>query len=202
MGHKQTIKTKDDPISSLLLIGGKSRRMGSNKAFINFHGKPQWEFLQELFAKRCDASFLSLQEVLPEFTDSNYVLDDGKGLGPMAGLLASFEKNSNTAWLLSAVDMPNINDSAVQYLLDNRASNKIATAFINRETADPDPLFTVYEKDAFPLLKEQFKDGNYSLRYFLQRNAIQLLECPNPNLLTNVNSPEELREYRAKKAAI
>ena len=90
-------------MNALILIGGKSSRMGTDKGLLNYHGKPQREYLFDLAKKYCTEVYFSCRAE-QQFSEQSII--DTYSLGPMGGILSAFDFNPNTAWLVVACDMP------------------------------------------------------------------------------------------------
>ncbi len=183
-------------MNCLILIGGKSSRMGTDKSLLDYHGKPQREYLFDLAKKYCQEVYFSCRK---EQVFSKKTIIDDYDLGPMGGILLAFEHNKNTAWLVVACDMPLINETSFELLLQNRNAEKVATAFFNSETNAPDPLFAIYEPKAFELLSGYIKSGNKSPKIFLQSTDIQLVVAENDFFLKNVNTKDDFEKVKNLK---
>lgn len=180
-------------MNALILIGGRSSRMGTDKSLLNYHGKPQREYLFDLAKKYCSEVYFSCRTE-PQFSENTII--DKYELGPMGGIQSAFDFNPNTAWLVIACDMPLIDENSFQILINHRNKEKIATAFLNPETNAPDPLFTIYEPMAFQLLTKYVEAGNKSPKVFLQNHAIEIIVSANLNFLTNINTKEEFERIK------
>lgn len=180
-------------MNALILIGGKSSRMGTDKSLLNYHGKSQREYLFDLAKKYCSEVYFS-SRAEQQFSENTII--DKYELGPMGGILSAFDFNPNSAWLVIACDMPLIDENSFQTLIKHRNKEKIVTAFLNPETKAPDPLFTIYEPKAFQLLLKYTEAGNKSPKVFLQNNDIEIIILANLSLLTNVNTKEEFERIK------
>ena len=79
----------------------------------------------------------------------------------------------------------------ITQLLKERDVRGIATVFKSTNHDFPEPLIGIWEPSAFPLLEQQYREGNYSLLNILNNNHIFLVTASDPEGLTNVNTPEE-----------
>ncbi|MFN3488605.1 MAG: NTP transferase domain-containing protein [Emticicia sp.] len=182
-------------MNGLILIGGKSSRMGTDKSLLNYHGKPQREYLFDLVRKYCSEVYFSCRAE-QQFSENTII--DKYELGPIGGVLSALDFNPNTAWLVVACDMPLIDESSFATLINHQNSEKVATAFLNPETNAPDPLFTIYEPAAFSLLLKYVEEGNKSPKIFLQNNDTEVIALSNPMFLKNVNTKEEFEQVKIK----
>lgn len=185
-------------IYGLILVGGRSSRMGTDKSQINYHGVPQAQFLYDLLSKYCQKVFFSCREEQSAHFQP-FIIDKYSEVGPISGLLSAFAENPTASWLLVACDMPSMNDETIQKLLQNRNTEKLATTFLNTENLSPEPLFTIYENSAREKLIQFFEDGNQSLKHFLQSIDIQLIK-EEKSILLNINTPTEFENYVSNSA--
>lgn len=182
-------------MNGLILVGGQSTRMGIDKSQLLYHGKPQWQYLYDLFLPFCQKTFLSCRENQKENFGNETVLIDPYTIGPIGGILSAFEQDSNEAWLVVACDMPFVNEKTIDFLIQNRNPIQIATAFQNPQTRLPEPLLTIWEPAAYLFLKEAYAKSQSSPLRILQNADLKLLECPQPDWLRNVNTTEEYRAF-------
>ncbi len=184
-------------LNALILTGGKSTRMGEDKAQINYHGMSQLDYMIKLVNPHCEQSFISVRaDQQEQYAAHECIADTFIGLGPFGGILSAFQKNPDSAFLVAAVDMPNINEAAIQELMEGRNPAKVATAFLNPATDFPDPLFTIYEPKAYPKLLQYLSLGYACPRKMLINEEIELITSQQENLLLNINTPTEKANYR------
>jgi molybdenum cofactor guanylyltransferase len=179
-------------LNGLVLSGGKSSRMGKDKGLIDFHGKPQREYLFDLLSSCANEVYTSLNASQTIPAHLNPLTDEFDFQSPINGILSALKKDSQKAWLVVAVDMPNVNEKVLHYLISQRDKTKTATCFYNKETALPEPLLTIWEPAAFPLLLDFVKSGKISPRDFLNTHQVKLINPPDQNVLVNINSPDQL----------
>jgi molybdopterin-guanine dinucleotide biosynthesis protein A len=181
-------------INGLVLAGGHSMRMGTDKGLLIYNGKPQREFLFELLKEFCHQVYTSCRkdQQIPEML--NPLPDRFEIAGPMNGVLSAFSHRPDASWLTIAVDMPYVSRDNLQLLVNARDQKKIATCFYNPETQQPEPLLTLWESEAYPLLLEFTEKGNVSPREFLKTHHVNLIQPPDDKTLLNFNTPEDLPE--------
>ncbi len=186
----------DIPLYGLVLAGGKSSRMGRDKAALIYHGKPQVQVGYELLEKFCAKVFVSTRaEQAKEntFVGLNQIHDSFLNMGPLGGILSAFRAHRQAAWLILACDLPFVNEEAIAHLLQQRDIQKFATAYISTEDGLPEPLCAIYEPQSYPRLLQFLGEGLQCPRKFLIRSEIVQVEQQGAHL-QNVNRPEELVE--------
>ena len=176
-------------INGLVLAGGKSTRMGQDKGNIVYYSEPQRVHMANLLSQKCETSFLSVQSLID--TDLPQITDSFLNLGPYGGLLSAFRTNPNRAWLAVACDVPFVDDAIIDLLISARDPSKIATCFHNPETNFPEPLITLWEPRAYPVLLQFLALGYSCPRKVLINSEVKEIEVPNNRVLMNVNTPSE-----------
>lgn len=180
-------------LNGLVLIGGRSRRMGTDKAFLDYHGQSQLEIGVNLLGDFCADTFISKRadQKVPKRFVSAVINDEVEGGGPLAGILSAFRTRKDCAWLVIACDLPYLNKEAVRYLIERRRSEHLATAYRSVYTGDPEPLCAVYEPEIFGILETAFAQGEKCPRRILARQDVFLIDPPDRQWLENINTPQE-----------
>lgn len=188
------------PLEGLVLAGGKSTRMGSDKGEMLWHGKAQRYYLADLLRSLGLNTHISCRDVAqihdfhPEY---QYITDSFLDLGPMGALLSAFRQNPDVAYLVVACDMPLVNLSTFQTLMNNRNSEKLATAFLNPESNFPEPLITIWEPQSYATLLSFLAEGYSCPRKVLINSDIQLILPSYAKALMNVNRVEDIAAAKA-----
>ncbi|KAA9346220.1 NTP transferase domain-containing protein [Adhaeribacter soli] len=195
-------------VNGLVLAGGKSVRMGSDKNLLNWHGKEQQYYLIDLLQEFCEEVFISCRLEQETSIPEPYLSlpDTFTGLGPMGATLSAFRQNPDAAWLVLACDLPLVNSETLAFLIGNRNSSRFATAFENPENGFPEPLLTLWEPKSYPVLLSFLAQGYSCPRKVLINSEVQILQVPDQDVLKNVNTPEEreqvLRLLKQRKETV
>ncbi len=178
-------------INGLVLAGGKSRRMGAAKDLLNWHGKEQRYFAADLLMPFCEKVFISCREDQLGNLDRNYnaLTDTFLNMGPFGGILSALRADREKAWLVIACDLPLLDEKALQFLIENRNPEKIATTYQSPVDSLPEPLITIWEPGSYPVLLSFLGRGITCPRKVLINNDVHILESQNPEVLLNVNTP-------------
>lgn len=187
----------------LVLSGGKSTRMGTDKGLIQYHGVPQREYLYDLLSQVCDDTFISLREEqateLPPTMKTIVDLNEYKG--PYNGFLSAHKKYPEAAWLVLACDLPLMDLEALKELISQRDNTKQATAFALKENPLPEPLCAIWEPHAFVDSLAYLDAGNGTCpRKYLINHDTKLVFAKNESVLLNANSEVEYKEALTKLA--
>ncbi len=194
---EQKMQQATPKINGLVLAGGKSQRMGFDKAAINWHGKAQCYHLADMLQSFCDEVFISCRE--GQEIDPNYspLKDTFTGLGPYGAILSAFREKPDSAWLVIACDLPLLTENTLKHLTDNRDSSSIATAYNSSFDGLPEPLITIWEPKSYPVLLSFLSLGYSCPRKVLINSNTFLMDAPYPDELTNVNTPEDFEKVKS-----
>lgn len=186
-------KSSHSEVYGLVLIGGKSRRMGIDKSHLQYHTQPQYLHQANMLASLCNQTFLSIanDDKKNEYRFFKTITDLYPERGPIGAILSAFDFAPQKAWLTVACDLPHLDSITLKQLMEKRNPNKIATCFLNPESEHPEPLATIWEPAAFLLLKEELLNGKSSPRLVLQKHDTELLHLSDPKKIANVNTPGE-----------
>ncbi len=191
---------KTPQLFGLVLAGGKSVRMGYDKSTIKWHGKEQRYFMADLLKDVCDEVFISCRAEQQNQIDKTYktLVDNYEGGGPLIGILSAFRSLPHVAWLITACDLPLLDFSTLQYLVNNRDTSLMATTFKSPFDGLPEPLITIWEPSSFERLQTHIADGFTCPRKALIRNdsLVKLLIPPNPDALMNANTPRDAEKVK------
>ena len=182
-------------IKGLVLAGGRSRRMGSDKALMTREGKSQLERAVELLQKYLPEVFVSARaEQSADEERSRYplVIDQYDGIGPIAGVLSAMDEDPLSSWLVLACDLPNIDGETIAKLLEFYSGQHPFVAYKSSHDGLPEPLCAIFTPACRPIIDGFVANGMVCPRKMLIRSNTLLLEQPNPAALDNMNTPDDL----------
>jgi len=192
------------PLHGLVLAGGRSTRMGRDKAALEYSGRSQLErafALLDPLVARCFVSVRADQGEDPLRARFARIVDAAPGLeGPAAGILSALRAHPQAAWLVLACDLPFLDAGTLQHLIARRDPTRLATAFRSSHDALPEPLCAIYEPAALGALEQFVAGGRNCPRKFLIQSDALLLDQPRAKALDNVNTPTELDDARSRMA--
>ncbi len=187
-------------LNALILAGGKSTRMGTDKFQLDHHGVAQYVFLHQMMEEVGIEPWISCRAEQADFfaaQDMKVIIDKVHDIGPMSGLLSAFMSDPDAAWLVVACDLPLADRALIQELISHRNHSNIATAFHNNTDGLPEPLIAIWEPKSYSLLLQFIAQGYSCPRKVLINSNAHIVECSKPQKLTNVNTREELLTLRA-----
>lgn len=164
-------------ITGIILAGGKSSRMGQNKALLPVGDETNIGRIKRLIQTRTDHQILiSNDPDSYEFLQLPMYEDEHKEHGPLAGIEVAL-KHSQTAWnLIIACDMP-FADMEIARFLAKKAHEEQAMAAVPEYNGKRHPLFACYHKDFLPYVVEALEQGEKRMVNVLdQVNSVTVTE--------------------------
>jgi molybdopterin-guanine dinucleotide biosynthesis protein A len=148
---------------AFLLAGGRSRRMGRDKAGLELAGQP---LVSCMLAKLAQ---LGLETAIcgnrPDLAGLAPVLPDpalpaDENPGPLAGILAALEVTSSEFNLFIAIDMPGMPVGFLRWVTE-RAERTQSPATMPFVAGRAQPLCAVYHRDLAPGIRRSLEDGEH-----------------------------------------
>lgn len=178
----------------IVVCGGKSTRMGTDKSMLSYHGKPQLYHVYEMLEGLCEKVFISCnREQAGRISSPHQYLEDlpeFEEIGPMAAILTAFHIAKNHDFLVIGCDYPFLTPRELESFLLSIDKNHVATAFYNEEKSLYEPLLALYSSGAGEMIREMFDEGNYSLQSFLRNSSAGKFIGFKRESITSVDSPE------------
>jgi molybdopterin-guanine dinucleotide biosynthesis protein A len=180
--------TGNAPLAGLVLSGGFSTRMGRDKGALPWQDGLLVHHQARTLASLVPQVYISCRAEQKDDYSGPYPLiaDTFPPGGPMSGLLSAMEALPDQAWLVLSVDMPYIGAAALQWIINHRNPQKLATVF--RQTDGiVQPLVGIWEPQSFPVLLAAFNEQRYSLRRILEEGDALILDALPDTDWTNMN---------------
>ena len=180
-------------LRGLVLAGGRSERMQTDKGALRYHSRDQRQHTAALLAEFCPDVRVSVRPDQASELPAGLVAlpDTFLNLGPLGGILSAFQADPNAAWLVLACDLPFLTRDTLENLVSNRQPARMATSFRSPWDAFPEPLVSIWEPRSYGQLLRFLSLGYSCPRKALINADTELLAPPVPGELRNVNTPEE-----------
>jgi molybdopterin-guanine dinucleotide biosynthesis protein A len=188
-------------LRGLVLAGGQSVRMGADKAALLVDGRTLLARSVDLLAPLTTTVHVAIRpgQAGDELRSQFAVLLDAAAVpGPAGALVAAWQHDPGTAWLVLACDMPAIEPDALRELVVRRDPERGATAWRNPDDGLPEPLCAIWEPATLARLAAvggQAGHGPVSPRAVLAAADPLLLNPARPLGLRSVNTPVDLHHY-------
>ncbi len=182
------------PVSLIVLAGGKSRRMRTDKARLPLPGGTVVERMLARVEGLFDEVLISVSRAqAAAFPGLRTVVDEVEGLGPMAGVLAGLKAARNETCVVLACDIPDV-DARLLGALVGKADGREIVVPVTPE-GFLEPLFAVYSVKLAPRIEESLRAGEYSLLPVIESARTLKLRLRKKDRVRNLNTPEDYEEY-------
>jgi molybdopterin-guanine dinucleotide biosynthesis protein A len=187
-----------ESLTGVILAGGKSSRMGQDKALLHIGNESMVQRIYNVLKKNMDEVIIigayesrnCYVENVPFFTDEK------ADKGPLMGIITALHNSKNEVNFIISCDTPEFHPQLVSDLLANLENNEIAAPIFNSNR--PEPLCTIYRKSVLSKCETL-------LRNDILRPSALFAECLTSIVKTggdwfsNLNTPEEYQQYLVRK---
>ncbi|WP_276134433.1 molybdenum cofactor guanylyltransferase [Polluticoccus soli] len=176
----------------LVVCGGKSSRMGTDKSLVNYHGKPQRYHLYELMKPHCERVFISCNALQVPDIPSEYevLVDDPEygDIGPMAALLTAFKQHPEASFMVVGCDYPFFSQAHIEQLSKATLQSENAAAFYNADNEFYEPLLAGYQSIVKHTLELNFRLKNLSLQRILKEVSADIIEAGDEMAIQSIDT--------------
>jgi molybdopterin-guanine dinucleotide biosynthesis protein A len=191
-------------LTGFLLAGGRSSRMGTDKAFLQIDG-------DTLLARALERLHALTPEVcivgpVAKFAAHGRVVEDVyTGRGPLAGIHAALSASATDLNLILAVDLPFVTEALLRFIVEQtRACDAVVT--VPRIAGGFQPLCAVYRRAFAPLAAAALEAGQNKVDALFAVTSTRVLEQSELSrfafsaaMFENLNTPEDLRRAIPEK---
>ncbi|MBS1913177.1 MAG: molybdenum cofactor guanylyltransferase [Bacteroidetes bacterium] len=187
--------TTPQKITAAILAGGRSTRMGRDKAMISVNGRPM---LERVAGAAYDAGLEVMVVGREQGADWHgpavrFVQDDFPDAGPLGGIATAL-RHARTPVLALACDMPWISAEMIRWLVDAYALEGEAAGLVSLNGERPEPLFSVYGRPCAGEIAHMIASGNLAVIALIRTLGLPQRVVPERfrSALRNVNTPLDL----------
>lgn len=196
--------SKDISLSAVLLAGGKSSRMGQDKALLAPKGIAMIRHSFDVAAALCESVYVvtpwpeRYQEILPKecrFVPEEPLFGSTETHGPLVGFYQGLDVVRSRWVLVLACDLPNLClDVFEGWLRYVENCSEEVMAFLPKDERGWQPLCGFYRRRCLRLMEEYIIQGGRSFQGWLQTVPVQELPLADRQILFNCNTVEDLHQ--------
>lgn len=188
------------PATAIVLAGGKSRRMGTDKSLLPLAGQPLIQHITGQLTPLFDQVLVAAND--PEkyaFLQLPIVPDEEPGQGPLMGILSGVAAAAHDLSFVTACDIPHLDPGFILGLLKAAAGYDIVmpTSAAGRH----EPLLAVYRKSVVPLARQILRQGGRRITELFPTARVRFVDLPEGGWYRNLNTPEDYRQASAPPAS-
>jgi molybdopterin-guanine dinucleotide biosynthesis protein A len=188
--------------TAIILAGGKSTRMGFDKALLNICGRPVVQMIMNQLRKTFD-DIVVVTNNPGSFTglDARITRDILKNTGPLGGIHAGLTVSKSKYAFLTACDMPILSPEYAKYMVEI-ARKEMPDAVISQKGDWIEPFHALYSKDLAADIKRNVGNGMYKIFDVLKaKKVVKISESkvrefsPDLDIFTNLNDMADLERF-------
>lgn len=181
--------------TAIILAGGESLRMGTDKAMLPVKGKTMIEHI-------CTQLCHSFTETLISTADPNkygflgfkVMPDKQPNQGPLMGIASALQASANELNFVMACDIPRVPMHLVHQMLAEAEDADIVVPITGNEKYEP--LFAVYRKNALIAINKVLNGPSRKISDVFAHCKVRFLKISTPALFTNLNTKAEYKNFR------
>jgi len=178
-------------MTAIIFAGGKSSRMGKDKALLPFADCDTLsEFQHNKLCSLFDKVYISSKEDKFDF-DATVITDRYEENSPLVGIISIFETLKVDEIFILSVDAPFVNKEVIEKLLNHEEE---FDAIIAKSISGTQPLCGVYRRSILPLAQKHLKEGNHRLNNLLEKAHTQFIFFEDDASFINLNHPHEYEQ--------
>jgi molybdopterin-guanine dinucleotide biosynthesis protein A len=191
-------------VAVFILTGGKSTRMGTDKAFLKLEGRTLIERMLDIAKSvALDVSIVGSKAKFGRFGPT--IEDIYPDCGPLGGIHAALRASSSELNLIVAVDMPFLSLELLEYVI-GRGRNSSAHVVVPHLGGGYQPLCAVYRRDFANRAESALQRGRFKIDALFAEDSTEIIEEDelkrrgfSEQIFRNCNTPAELAEARGHK---
>lgn len=199
--------------TGIILAGGLSSRMGTNKAMLELNGSLVLQHVTKAMRPGVSRIIVAAGPNVTTYGAMGYdcVQDHYPGKGPLAGLHAALEA-SDTEWnLVCACDMPLLQTSFFNGIKKLVESHNSYAAIVPRVDGHVHPLAGAYHKRVLPDLEQRLIQDHLRVMRWLEEIGCLYVETEELERvgvhqvamqMSNMNTPEEYERIRNQDSGL
>jgi molybdenum cofactor guanylyltransferase len=183
--------------TGIILAGGKSQRMGTDKGMLPLNGKPFITHIHNAMKPIFGDNIVVVSSnAAYDAFGYNRIEDLISDKGPVGGLYTALKQSKTKFNLVLSVDIPLITTELVQWLVDNHDDSYLVTQVQVDEKVSP--LVAVYDRALRTLLGEHMAGNQLKLRDVIAEVNVQTLIVPQKwsSQLQNINTEEDYKKIQ------
>lgn len=184
--------------TAIIMAGGKSSRMGEDKAVLQIDGRPMIDYICGKLRPHFKQFLISVSDGdRYSFLGIEVIPDKVPDRGPLMGIVSALEASAHDLNVVVACDMPDVDVDFIKRLL--RESEGFDGVVPVTENARREPLCAVYRKSILETMNEALSSGERKIYEVLKRCNIKYIDVLDTRPFVNINTMMEYEDYVAKK---
>ncbi len=197
-----TDQNNQNPISAVILVGGKSKRMEEDKSLLMVSGLRLIEKISRDIRPYFREIIISANRETMDrysFLPFRAVVDKEPGQGPLRGILTGLQVSAHPVNFVIACDIPEINVSFLQKMMTFTGQYDIVVPVTGKNKYEP--LFAFYHRRLIPAIETLLEQGVRKVITLFPLCHVKYIPMETQDWYYNLNTIEDYRRYIKDKGA-
>lgn len=190
--------SQDLTIAGVILVGGKSSRMGQPKAdLILPDGRTMLEHVEDTLTPYCDIVYYSVSdETADRYPEDRALVDNYRNIGPLSGLEAALSSELADGYLFVGCDQPHITGELYERLLTGRLTKPACFRKSGEQYLNPFPGY--YPASLLPIVEEMIELKRHSIQRIFSETPSHIIELSyaEADRIVSFNTPQQYKKLR------
>lgn len=187
------------PATAIIMAGGPSSRMGTDKAMLPINGRPLIAHLYNQLRPHFEQILISTnptQQHKYAFLGADVITDRIPGQGPLMGIVSALQASANELNFVVACDIPQADISFVKKMLIEAEQYDVVIP-----TTGPsryEPLFAVYKKSSLRAMNDVLAEGRRKIIDIFSKCKVKFINLHDAQWYVNLNTRVDYEKYESK----
>ena len=184
--------------TAIILAGGKSSRMGTEKGMLSINDQTMLEHICKQLRGTFSQILISAGDAEKySFAGFEVVRDKTPGQGPLMGIASALEASANEINFVVACDIPHIEMDCVRKMLTEARGADIVVPTTGDKKYEP--LFAIYRKSALDAIKRTLRKGERKISEVFDKCEVKYIDLGKADWLININTLAEYEEFQRRQ---
>lgn len=179
-----------EAITGIILAGGKSSRMGTDKGLMRLNGKPMIQHILDPMAKICQRILIVTGNPMYGMFGFELVKDEAPDYGPVMGILSGLKQSKTERNLVLSCDAPFVTFDLLKQLVLKSDEAEVVAAHSEKGIH---PLIAVYNQSTLPIFENAVEEDEHRLRTVLEKLTVHECKILDEDLVRNLNTQSDLK---------
>jgi len=179
-----------EKITGIILSGGKSSRMGSNKAFLNYQGELLIHRAISILKPLCSEIIISSNITDERLGNYPVIPDEIADIGPIGGIWSCLKASKSSINLVIPCDVPHVSTKLYEQLLNQfKGYDAVIPELPDGKL---EPLIACYQSSIISNIEEQIREKDYKLINLLGKLNVKYVKVTEVAMFKNLNTPLDI----------
>lgn len=178
-------------LTGIVLAGGASSRMGTDKGLLNLNGQPMIQPILNVLEKVCTECMIVTNNMAYQKFGIKLVNDQQQGKGPLMGIVSGLTASQTKHNIIMSCDTPYVSEKLIHFIIQHKEGYDLV---LPQNNGQLHPLIGYYSKDILPKLQEKLTLNQLKIQAAVSALNVNKLNCNqfDEKQFKNINAPTDL----------